>query len=387
MAYNDKASQWSITKESTYGDMTANAADLVELINPNIDPATEMIDREILKNSLVKAKPITGKETCSGSMEVEVSTASGAAGSKTINGSLLYESAYGNKIDDEEASACTVAAGVVTFDTAADVNDYKVGQVVKLVGNANGPEYATVRSITVDTEMTVAPTPSDDGTSCGGLLTFTVARPEAEQISLAIQEYLEGNNRVEYTYGGLVVSDVDTTFPVANIVKSNFSIAGAGFSVKEDGIDGATVANRDPACFSNTPYVAKNMTFKYNGTAYDVSGLNIKVASDIYDTEAITTAGITNKTTTGKSEIGGAFDLEYTGTSLFNAFKAGTSGELFGTVSNANSTAVVYAPNVVLTSSSKSIDSGIYKESLNYACLSSEACSADYEDAISLGFE
>lgn len=388
MAYIDKSTQWTITKETAYGDQTAPTlpADFVELINPSMDASTEMIDREVLKNSMVKAQPLLGKETCSGSAEVEITTTTGVAGAKVINGDLLFESAMGHRIGDVAGSAATVAAaGVVTFTVAADVNNYEVGQAVALTGGAVA-QFAVVRSITAGVSMVVSPAPTLDHTAVKGLLSYTIARPTAPQISLSIQEYLEGASRVEYTYGGIVASDVTINFPVANIVKANFSIAGAGFTVKEDGVDGATVAARTPICTDLSPYVAKNMTFTYKGTSYDIEDLEVKCSSDIYDTEALTTDGLTNKTATGKSEVGGSFGLEYTGTSLFKTFQAGTSGELFGTVSNASSTAVVYAPKVVLTESGKSTDSGIYKESISYMCLSSDTCSAASEDAITIAF-
>ncbi len=386
MAYIDKSSQWSLTKETAYDDRTAPTlpADFVELINPALEASTETIERETLRNSMVMAQPLLGKETSSGSMEVELSTATGTAGAKVVNGDLLYESAMGHRIGDVAASAMAMVAGVITFTSATDADNYEVGQAVALTGGVN-PAFAVVRSIDANTTMTVAPLPAlSDSTSCSGMVSFTIARPEAAQISLAIQEFFEGTTRVEYTFGGTVASDMTVSFPVANIVKANFSVAGAGFDVEEQGVASGTVAKRDPICTSFNPYIAKNMTFTYAGTSYAVEDLEAKVTSDIYDTEALTTDGLTNKTATGKSEVGGTFGLEYAGTTLFSKFQAGTSGELFGTVANSGSTALIYAPKVVLVESSKSVDSGIYKESLSYTCLSSDACSATSEDAITI---
>jgi len=387
MAYIDKSAQWSITKEDSYGDKKAPTlpADLVEVINPSLTQTTDMIDREVLTNSMVKAKPLRGKETSSGSLEIELSTVA----SGVLNGDLLYQSAFGHKIAPVAATSGSASTSgsesVITFDIASDADNYEVGQAIKATGGATA-EYAVVRSISAGTSITVSPAISTSQTSFGGLLSYTIARPDADQISLAIQEYIEGSSRVEYTTGGLVVTDMTITFPIANVAKASFNLAGAGFSVKEDGVNGATVANRAPACLSFTPYVSKNMTFKYAGQNYDIENLEVKVASDIYDTEALTTDGLTNKTATGKSEVGGTFGLEYLGTTLFSKFKSGTTGELFGTISNANSTALVYAPKVVLTESTKTPDNGVYKETVKYACLSSN-CADTSEDAITVAFE
>jgi hypothetical protein len=389
MAFIDKSTQWTVTKESAYGDQTAPALpdDFVELINPSMAAATEMIDREVMKNSMVKAQPLLGKETSSGSMEVELSTTTGTPGALLVNGDLLYESAMGHRIGDVPETSGTISSGVITFTTATDCDNYEVGQAVKCTGGAT-TQYAVVRSISAGVSMTVSPAPADDQTTFGGLVSFTVARPEDTQISLSVQEYMEsGAARIEYTYGGVIASDVSIAFPVANIVKATFSLAGAGFTVEEDGVNGGVVAARTPVCKDLSPYVAKNMSFIYDSVSYDIENLEAKVTSDIYDTEALTTAGITDKTATGKSEVGGTFGVEYTGSTLFSKFQAGTSGELFGTVSNANGTAVLYAPKVVLTASDKSKDSGIYKEALTYTCLSSDTCSAASEDAITIAFE
>jgi len=389
MAYIDKSTQWSVTKEATYGDKTAPSlpGDVVELINPSLAGNTDLVEREVLKNSLVTAQPVLGKETSSGSCEVELSSATGTDGAKEVNGDLLFEAAMGHRIPDIAPSAGTVSAGVITFTTATDADNYEIGQAVVCSGGGGAVEYAVVRSITAGVSMTVSPAPADDQVLFGGLVSYTIAKPDAPQISLSIQEYLEATSRIEYTYGGVAVSDMTISYPVANIVKANFNLAGAGYSVEEDGVDGGVVAARSTVCSNFAPYVAKNMTFNYSNVSYDIESLEVKVTSAIYDTEALTTDGITNKTVTGKSEVGGTFSVEYTGTTLFSQYQNGTSGEIFGTVSNATSTAIVYAPKVVLTESAKSIDSGIYKEALTYRCLSSDGCSDVSEDAITIAFQ
>jgi len=391
--YIDKSTQWTVTKEVSYGvtPVIDPVADFVELINPSIDATTEMIDREILKNSMVMAQPLLGKETTSGSMEVELASVTTLG---KLNGDLLYESAMGHRIAPVVGSAGAVVdnldgTATVTFTVAADADNYEVGQAIKMTGGAGDAEFAVVRSITAGTSMVIAPVPAAvDHVSFEGLLSYTIAKPTDPQISLTIQEYMEsGASRVEYTYNGVVVSDLGISFPVANIVKANFSVGGAGFGIEEDGVAGGVVAARNAQCTDFAPYVAKNMTFMYDGASYDVESLEVNVTSEIYDTEALTTAGITNKTATGKSTVGGTFGLEYKGTTLFSKFKAGTTGELWGVVKNNDTASGIYAPKVVLTESSKSTDSGIYKESLSYACLSSDLCSSTSEDAITLFFE
>ena len=375
MSYIDKGAQWAIVKEATYNEAnpTFVEADVVELINPTMDASVESIEREVLKNSLVKDKPIPGKETSSGSFGVELSSV--IAGE--INGDILFESGMGAKLAAVTSEAATVATQVVTV---VDSGLYAIGQAVKLTGGA-ATEFAVIRTIPTGTTFTVAPTVADDSDTVEGLLSYTIAKPDTAAISLAIEEYFENaTNQITYTYSGVVVTDMTLNFPVANIVKADFSVAGAGFDVA------TAVGDRSSICHSFDPYVAKNMTFTYDGVSYDVDDLSVNIASDVMDIEALTTDGITNKVITGKSTVGGSFGLEYEGTALFEAFQASTTGELFGTVSNVTTTALFYAPNVVISQSSKSIDNSVYKDSADFSCLSSDSCSDTVEDAITIAF-
>ena len=375
MSYIDKGAQWAIVKEATYNEAnpTFLTADIVELINPTMDASVESIEREVLKNSLVKDKPIPGKETSSGSFGVELSSV--IAGE--INGDILFESGMGAKLAAVTSEAATVATQVVTV---VDSGLYAIGQAVKLTGGA-ATEFAVIRTIPTGTTFTVEPTVADDSDTVEGLLSYTIAKPDTAAISLAIEEYFENaTNQITYTYSGVVVTDMTLNFPVANIVKADFSVAGAGFDVA------TAVGDRASVCHSFDPYVAKNMTFTYDGVSYDVDDLSVNIASDVMDIEALTTDGITNKVITGKSTVGGSFGLEYEGTALFEAFQASSTGELFGTVSNVATTALFYAPNVVISQSSKSIDNSVYKDSADFSCLSSDSCSDTVEDAITIAF-
>ena len=446
MAYLDKSAQWSIKKEASYGVVpTFNVVpgeDIVQLINPTMDAATDLLDREILKNSLVKAQPVLGKETSSGSFGIEASSVI----ANKLNGNVLYESAMGKKIAPAASAVGTTTTTEYTPTTGTDADLFSVGQAVKLSGGVSeeysvitvitagtsitlspavtadqtlietaksagttdgdiytptlgtdtaifsvgqavklsggaAVEYAVIRSIVDDTTITYAPTSAVDQTLMEGLTSYVVAKPDVATISFAVEEYFENAaNQITYTYAGVVVSDMTITYPIANIVKTDFSVAGAGFDVA------TAVGDRASVCQTFTPYVAKNMTFTYNDVDYAIEELTTNIASDVYDTEALTTDGITNKTVTGKSSVGGSFGLEYGGTALFTAFQAGTSGELFGTVANAGATSGIYMPNVIISQSSKSVDSGIYKDSADFVALSSPLCSDTIEDAVTIFF-
>jgi hypothetical protein len=304
-----------------------------------------------------------------------------------LNGELLFKSAVGNQIDavasaDQSGTAGSNTATLINV-AAATGSNYTVGQALKVsFSTPSADEYVVIRSISTDA-LTVSPALTGvptDVTDVEGLMSFTIARPDTPAVSLAVKEYIENaTSKIAYTYHGVVATDMALEFPLANIVKATFTLAGAGFDVASG------VSDEVRQCFDLSPYIAKNMTFTYDGTSYDASDLTMNVASDIVDIEAVTTDGLTNKVVTGKSNVGGSFTLEYSGVDLFNTYQNGTDGELFGTVSNATTTFGFYAPKVILTNAAKSIDAGLYRENIEYTCLSA-SCSDTTEDALTIFF-
>jgi hypothetical protein len=348
--------------------------DIVEVINPTLDADTELLQREVLTNSLVAAQPVLGKETSSGSFGLELSSMIGGY----LNGDILYEAGMGRRIAPVASDAATATATVITVASSAA---YNVGQALKTGVSDGDVEYTIIRSI-YNNELTVSPALVNfaEVTSIEGLLSYTLARPNEDTISMSIEEYFESpTNQVAYTYSGVVVSDMKLSFPVAGIAKADFTIAGSGFSVD------TSVSCRDAVCYDFSPYIAKSMTFMYDGTAYEAKSLDIAVGSTIYDSETITSSGISGKVATAKAPTG-SFSIEYDGAALFAAYKAGTTGELYGLVSNATSTFGVYAPKVAITKSTKSVDSSIYMDNVELTMLSSNTCLTGVEDAITIFF-
>lgn len=384
MAYIERSAIWLAKQEATYADPATTfsyATDTVELINPTIDGDNELIAREIMVNSLVAAKPVLGKQTSSGSFSLE---ATGIDGTGKLNGSLFYKAGLGFEIP---AVVTTVGSAATTTTVTVPIGEganYAVGQAIMIgYSTITDDEYVVIRSIAGDV-LTFSP--ALVGTPAAvdqvvGLLSYVIPKPTEPTISLAMQEYIsDGTTPIEYTYRGLVVSDLTINYPVGNVVKTDFSVAGAGFGVASG------VAPQVPVCFGLTPYIAKNMTFSYNNVAYDVADLSIKVSSDVTDTMAITTDGITNKTIVAKSAVGGSFSLDYAGVALYNAYIANTTGELFGTVTSiAGKVHGVYMPSVMISKDSKSKDAGLYKDNIDFTALSSGLdCST--EDALTVFF-
>lgn len=381
MAYLNKGTLWGIKKESSFGnsETVAYPADVIELIDPSMDGSIDEIKRSIVKNSLVPAESLLGKETSSGTLKLEVtSTVTGK-----LNGDVLYESAMGVKIPAVASLTLTLpSAGTntITVNTGKG-STYQVGQGLK-VTTAGGTEYVTVTGILGDV-LSIAPALTTGAVSAvQGLLSYRLATPSTPTVSFNVEEYLASDSaQIKYKYLGVVANSMSLEFPLADIIKASFSVGGAGFSA-------TTSAAINSTCFDLKPHIAKNIQFLYGGTAYDVNELTVNVDNEIYDSQALTKAGIGKKIVTGKNTVGGSFTIDYDGLALFDKYKARTFGELiFSTTTSEGKKFGGYAPKVALKNVNKAVDSSIYKDKATLQMLSSGSCVNGIEDAFSIWFE
>lgn len=381
MAFLNKATQWGIKKETTYGQAVTLTYpnDVVELIDPSMDGSIDEIERGIVKNSLVKAESLLGKETSSGTLAVEVtSTVTGK-----LNGDVLYESAMGVRIAPVPTLTLALpsaSTSTITVD-AGQGSDYQVGQGLKVV-TAGGTEYVTVTGIMGDV-LSIAPDLVGGAVSAvTGLLSYRLATPSTPTVSFNVEEYLASDaSYIKYKYLGVVANSMSLEFPLADILKASFSVGGAGFSA-------TTTTASDSICFDYKPHIAKNIQFLYGGDVYDINELTINVENEIYDSETLTSQGINKKFVTGKNTVGGKFVVDYDGLDLFNKYKTRTFGELvFSTSTSEGKKFGGYAPKVALKNVSKSVDSSIYKDNADIQMLSSGTCVNGIEDALSIWFE
>lgn len=374
----NKSTLWSLKEEPTYAAVVTidPATDLVELMEPSMEGDINRLERNVQSNSLVKKQSLLGKKTSSGTLPLEVSTTDATG---KLNGDILYKSGMGVKIP-AVASEVVSVNGVNTLDVASGAA-YGVGQALKLTVNGS-TEYRVISGISANTLTVNKDFVGTTVTAVEGLLSYRLAVPKTKTTSFTVQEYIENDTTQEtYTYKGCVVSALNTEFPVADIIKTTFSVQGAGFTAE-------TSASQSKICIESTPHVAKNMTFTYGTISYDVEGLSVNVENDVQAVESLTTEGITNMYVVNKPKVGGSFTLEYEGKALFDAYLAGTTGalEISSTASNGKYFGV-YAPKVSLVNAPKTVDNMIYKNNIEFECLSSDACIDGVEDALTLWFE
>ncbi len=380
MSFIDKGTLWGVKKESTYGNVeTVNfATDRVEFVNPTMDGSIEQINREVTKPSLVEAESLVGKETSSGTLPIEVTSTEAGL----LNGDVLYESAMGVRI----APVANIVLGTPDTSIGATIDvplgsAFQVCQGLKVKVDGSY-QYVTVTGISGNT-LTVSPElTGTEATEVEGLLSYRLAKPTTPITSFNVEEYLENDSSyIAYKYLGCVVNSFSLEFPLANVVKASFAVEGAGFSA-------VTTTKKASGCLDLAPHIAKNIVFIYDDVSYDINELTVKLDNSIYNSETLTSSGINKKLITGKTNLGGTFKVDYDGLSLFNKYKAKSSGELvFSTTTVDGKKFGGYAPKVSLKNVSKSTDNSVYKDDVELQFLSSGACTAGVEDAFSIWFE
>jgi len=371
MAFLSKGRSIAVVEEVSYGAAapTFTDTDYVDYTAGEMDTNVDMIERSVIRQSLLKLESILGEETSSGNLTVELSGEDATSG---INGDLLFKNGIGQKLVATTATDIASAVDESNFDVTSAAG-LELGQVLKIdvTGGISGGEYTTIASIS-GTTLSVVPALSTTPTATDvveGLSTYILPKPDSTVPSLAVREHLAptSGNTVDYDYLGMVVSDVSLDFPVGGIATAAFTLAGAGFNATTPG---STVTT---PCATLTPVVGKNASVTVLGTNYTAQDLSIKVTTEVTDIKSITTDGITNKVGVAKT-VTGSFKTEYVGPSNFDAFKAGTKGSLSMLLKDGGATAPVIvgvlAPEVKFTSVTRSDDGGLTYDVVEFEVLS-----------------
>jgi len=381
MAYLSKGRSVAVVEEVSYGAATPTFTnvDYIDYTGSDLSTSIENLERNVVRNSMLALAPLLGQETSSGSITVEVSGDNAVTG---VNGHLLYKNGIGKFINNTVATTAT--GGTTSTIIVTSAVGYAVGQIVKINLGA-GDSYTTITEIAGST-LTVAPILSEvptTGDAIVGLATYILPKPNDTVPSLAVRENLKPTtgNAIDYDYLGVVVSDVALSYPVGNIATAQFTVAGASFT--------ATTPGTIPAlpCTIATPVVGKNATLTVLGTNYAAQDLSINVTTEITDVNAMTTDGLSNKLAVGKG-VTGSFKVEYTGVASFDAFKAGTIGELMLQVRDGGKTApmlqVVYMPSIKFTEVSRSEDGSLLYDTITFQAMSPDCLQT--ERALSIAF-
>ena len=371
MSFLSRGKSIAIVEEATYAapSPTFVDANYVDYTSGEMTTDVAMIEREVIRQSLLKLESILGQETSSGNLTVELSGEDAGTG---VNGDLLFTNGIGQALPKATATDIASAIDESNFDVT-DAAGLEIGQVIKIdvTGGVSGGEYVTISSISSNT-LEVVPALSATPTATDvveGLTTYILPKPDSTVPSLAVREHLAPTvgNTVDYDYLGVVVAEVSLDFPVGGIATAAFTLAGAGFGATTPG---STVTT---PCTTLTPVVGKNASVKVLGNSYTAQDLSISITTEVTDILSITTDGITNKVGVAKT-VTGSFKTEYTGVTNFDAFKAGTKGSLSMLLKDGGAASPVIvgvlAPEVKFTSVARSDDGGLTYDTVEFEVLS-----------------
>jgi hypothetical protein len=382
MPFLTKGRSCAVVNEVTFGAVnpTIVDADYIDYTGCDIGTDIAMIERNVTRNSMVALEPILGQESSSGSISLELSST--AAG--MLNGSKLFANGVGKMIP-QAAATTTTASSTTSQVNVTSATGLVIGQVLKVEVTTGVFEFTQITgiaalAITVDPILSSAPVAAK---AVQGLLTYTLPKPNDNVPSLAVRENLKptSGSPIDYTYLGVMASDVALDYPVGGIATAQFTLAGAGFTINASG------TNPTLPCAIATPIVGKNGAITIMGTAYEAQDLKIGIATTMTDINAITTDGITNKLGTAKA-VTGSFKAPYTGATDMNTFKAGTKGTLRLLLKDGGKTSPVIhgviAPSVKFTQVKASDDAGVLYNNIDFQIMSPDC--GTVERAISVFF-
>ena len=371
MAYLTKGRSIAAKEELSYSDPATIIADsdYFDYTAGDMSVDVEQIEREVLRNSLVKLAGIAGQETSSGNITVELS---GDHPVSEVNGRALFKNGVG--IEMPETTATTVASAVDGNNiTLTDATGVMQGAMLKVVDAIVQVVSVTGNDVVVTPALTAVPA---GGETAEGLHSFILPRPDDEVLSLLIREHLKptAGDNIDYDYHGCMVDTVALDFPVGGIATADFSISGAG--------SGTTTPAADVvlSCETLTPVVGKNATVTVLGVPYTAQDLSVDISTTNTDILSITTDGITNKVGTEKV-VTGTFKTEYTGTVNFDALVNSVRGEFHLQLRDGNAgTPVivgVYIPQMKFVGVVRTDDAGILYDEVSFEAESPDCVGAE----------
>lgn len=273
-----------------------------------LTPATESIERSNFNGSFINCQALSGNESTSGNLNVELgimpisSTEAGRLG-----GHLVFKSGLGKYVEQ-----------------AADVD---------------GVAFTIVEE-------------ADPVTNATGYDLYRLSKPTESRTTLAVREFVGGTTNV-IDSKGVVVDSISFDLTAGQIVKVSNSVSGISYTP----LTGITPL-ATPTC-GGSPFVTKSAIFKVDGVTVDAQNVSLEISNENVDRQAITSTGISDKVTVGKS-VTLNYTLDFTDVSVYTKLKNNTTGSIYIELTNtAGDEIVIYLPVVSYNSVDKSNDGGI----------------------------
>lgn len=312
MALLNNGTVIAVVEEAKIGAGNANpwtASDVIPFKNDSsLTPATEFISRSNFNGSFFECKSVTGAESVSGSLNLEmaIQPIQGTEAGRFV-GHLLYKSALGVYVED-----------------GADV-DIATGVIVEEADPATNPT---------------------------GYDLYRVSTPTEGRITLAAREYIGGSEHVMDSKG-LVVSSTSFDFTAGQPVAVSMSVDGIAY-VPSSG----NTPLEAPNCTADI-FVTKSVTFRVDGTPISAQNVNLTLNNSVTDRSGIDSTGISDKVTVSK-EIELSYSLDMVDVLAYTKLKNNTEGTVSIALTNvAGDEVYIYLPVVSYTAVDKSDDSGV----------------------------
>jgi len=296
--------------------VTFEDKDVVPYNSLSWKPETDTIERTYLNSkSLIAGKPLQGKSTASGSIQLEVIP--DASDSTILVGDVLYQVALG-KYTANGAEIDLTNHTIVDHTAAAD-------------GDA-GMYYLSDGSEAIQ--------------SMGAK--YVIGGVEANSVDIR----------------GILISSLKFTFPTQGLVTADFEMGGStGFIPVDQGTDLADF------CSSMTPHVARGMTVTIDGVAVCATDLELTITNEIADYVCVTQTGVGEKSVT-KRTIEGSFKIAFENLDQINAYNAWQEASIFAySVTLDGKEFAIELPKTQRTSLDLADDNGIFTQTVTFSVI------------------
>lgn len=271
---------WAVETESTEGTYAApsSSADFVQTLvdGSEMNPAKELIERNVFNGSIGKSTPRSGIKSVSGALPVEYRAAETEGDAPEFDKLLL--SAMGQKRSMSAALTTTTGHTTSVINIAdGDIGDINVGDMV-MIKQANAYHVSPVSAIddtlgaaNITLLIPMASAPSNN-VQIAKFTTYVTA--DSGHPSLSISKYIE-NAVLEQAAGCKVTSMSLESFETGQIANLNFGFEGMSF-------DRSLTAPPFPPQFdASLPPIILEACVWQNGVKIPVNSLSLSVENTL----------------------------------------------------------------------------------------------------------
>jgi hypothetical protein len=375
---NRNVSIIGIESESTEGTYVAPSA-ATSYFQPlsdgfEINGSKDLLDRGILTNSIGRATPRLGMQSCAASMPVEM-RASGTEGAD-VDFSLLIEGALGAKRSISSTTTTKNAGntGSVLQIQDADISKFNVGDII-LVKQSGGHHVSPITAVdaTVGAANITLLVPKAAGVFANSVVVSKVQMfytANTGHKSLSISEYL-GNTIVKKGIGCKVTSMAVDGFQTGGLPSLKFGLEGLSYSEA----DGS--APHTPSYDSGVPPIILGANVYKDGVALSLDQFKLSLANKLSFIKEIGNSAGKSGARVVSREISGSMNPYKDDTSVanFTNWAAGTEFSVFVVAYNPSAVAGeitlgsvvgIYLPKCIVTDYKDGNHEGISTDELGF---------------------